>query len=135
MIFSEHNLEILLLVWIKTDMERREFLGSVEETELSSSISNSSTTLSVLDGSTYPTGASNPFVLVLDRGTASEEKVLCSSRTGNSISVSQRGYDGTVASSHASGSSVDHVLDAVVVQSMNDNTFDNSVLIWVGVGG
>lgn len=113
-------------------IERREFLGGVEVSELSSSISNSSTSISLLDGSSFPTGE-QPFVLVIARGTINEEKVLCSSRTGNTVSVSSRGYDGTSALPHSAGASVDHVFDATAAQSMNTSVFDNTVYIWLGI--
>jgi hypothetical protein len=38
-------------------------------------------------------------------------------------------------SAHTSGATVNHVLDANTVQSMNTNTFDNAILIWTGIGG
>lgn len=114
-------------------MERREFLGSVEETTLSANVSNVDTTISLTSGSTFPTGASSPFVIVLSRGSINEEKVLCSSRTGDTITVLERGYDGTSAQAHDSGDYVDHVLDATVVQDMNTTTYDNYVLSWMGV--
>lgn len=116
-------------------MERREFSGAVEETGLSSGISNVDTTILVTDGSTYPLGTVNPFVIVIDKGLPAEEKILCSSRSGNTITASVRGYDGTSASAHSSGARIDHVLDAEAVQNMNDITFDNSILLWSGIGG
>ena len=72
-------------------------------------------------------------MVVLDRGNPSEEKILISSRTSNTLTVSERGYDGTVANAHISGSFVDHVLDAAVIQDMNTTTYDNEVLVWMGV--
>jgi len=113
-------------------MLRREFSGSVLRTNLSSSISNTETSISVTDGSTYPTGI-NPFVIVIDRGISSEEKILISSRSSNTFTVHTRGYDGTTAVAHTSGAFVDHVLDAAVVQDMNTTTYDNEVLVWMGV--
>jgi len=113
-------------------MERREILGNVVSTTLSSSISNTATTISVSDGSTFPDGSSgNSFVIVLDRGNLSEEKLLCSSRTSNTITVSQRGYDGTPAGSHSAGALVDHVLDATTIQDMNSTTYNNQILHWM----
>jgi len=116
-------------------MERREFVGNVEETTLSANISDTDTSISLTDGSTYPSGSTNPFVIVINRGLSNEEKILCSSRSSNTITVEERGYDDTVAQSHSSGDLVDHVLDAATVQSMNTNTFDNAILVWTGMGG
>ena len=113
-------------------MLRREFNGSVLQTTLASSLSNSATSFTVVDGSTYPSG-NNPFVVVIDRGINTEEKILISSRATNVFTVSQRGYDGTTAVAHSAGSFVDHVLDAATIQDMNTTTYDNEVLVWMGV--
>lgn len=114
-------------------MERREFLGSVEETTLNGSITNSDTSILLTDGSTFPTGSVGSFVIVIDRGKPVEEKILCSARSTNTLTVSERGYDGTTASSHVSGADVDHVLDATTVQDMNTTVYDNHVFTWMGV--
>jgi hypothetical protein len=113
-------------------MLRREFSGGVLRTTLAANISNSDTSITVLDASTFPSG-NNPFVIVVDRGNLSEEKILVSSRTSNTFTVSSRGYDGSNASAHNTGAFVDHVLDATVIQDMNETTYDNEVLVWMGV--
>ena len=114
--------------------ERREFAGAVVSTTLNSSVISSDTTITVVDGSTFPTGnTGNPFVIVLSRGEANEEKVLVNTRSSNIFYVSQRGYDGTIANTHSNAASVDHVLDAVAIQDMNRTTFDNEINIWMAV--
>ena len=66
--------------------------------------------------SANPLGNSGPFVVALDYGTATEEKILCSSvvlSTGvvtvwvdpSNSSNTGRGYDGSAAQPHTSGSS------------------------------
>lgn len=114
-------------------VQRREIIGSVVSTTLPTQISNSVTSISVVDGSTFPSGSSNNFVIVIDRGSVSEEKILCSSRSTNTFTVSQRGYDGTVAQAHNSGAIVDHVLDALAMQDMNSSVYDNEILRWMGI--
>jgi hypothetical protein len=114
-------------------MLRREFAGGVLKTQLTSNVSNSASSITVIDGSTFPTGSINPFVIVIGRGTAQEEKVLCSSRSANTFTVSQRGYDSTTAISHVSGEIVDHVLDAATIQDMNTVTNDTSIIAWMGI--
>lgn len=114
-------------------MERREILGSVVATTLSANITISSSSFTVSDGSSFPDGSLNPFVIVLDRGTADEEKILIESRSSNTFTVKTRGYDGTTAVAHLVNAEVDHVLDAVSVQSMNKTVYDNSILYWMGV--
>lgn len=112
-------------------MRRQEFSGGVLRTTLSSNINNSTTSISVIDASTFPSG-NLPFVIVVNRGTPSEEKILVSSRAGNIFTVANRGYDGSTANSHLSGVFVDHVLDATVIQDMNDTTYNNQILVWMG---
>lgn len=111
---------------------RREFIGSALRVNLVGTISNSTTSITVTDGSSYPAGV-NPFVIVIDRGLVTEEKVLISSRSGNTFTAAIRGYDGSLARGHSGGSFVDHVLDAAVIQDMNVTTYDNEVLMWMGV--
>lgn len=113
-------------------MERREFAGAVVAQTLSANISNVATSFSVSDGSSFPSGLNN-FVVSIARGTPNEEKILVSSRSGGTFTVSARGYDGTTAVAHTAGDIVDHVLDAVAVQSMNTTVFDNQILTWMGV--
>ena len=105
-------------------MARREFLGSVVETTTTGSLTSTDTSISLTDGSTFPAGSTSPFTIVIDRGTASEEKILITSRSSNTLTVSQRGYDGTTATTHSSGANVDHVLDATSVQDMNTSIND-----------
>jgi hypothetical protein len=112
-------------------MLRREFTGSALRVNLTSAISNSATSIDVTDATTYPEGNA-PFVIVIDRGSALEEKILIQSKTSNTLSVLNRGYDGTTAVAHGNGAFVDHVLDATVIQDMNVTTYDNQVLMWMG---
>lgn len=112
-------------------MLRREFAGGVLKTQLTANISNSATSIIVIDGTTFPSGSTNPFVIVVGRGTASEEKILCASRSANTFTVSSRGYDSTSAKTHTAGEIVDHVLDATTIQDMNTVTNDTSVIAWM----
>lgn len=112
-------------------MLRREFAGGVLKTQITANINNSATSVTVIDGSTFPTGSLNPFVIVIGRGTSQEEKILCSSRSANTFTISQRGYDSTPAISHTTGETVDHILDATTIQYMNTVTNDTSILAWM----
>lgn len=114
-------------------MLRREFSGSVNSTLLASNISNSSTSITLTSGSSFPTGSMNPFVVILSRGDNNEEKVLISSRSGDVLLVDSRGYDGTVANSHITGAVVDHVLDATTIQDMNTTVYDTAILAWMEI--
>lgn len=96
----------------------KDFDGGAQKTTITSAMNNSATSFSVVDGSTFPPG-SNPFVIVVDRGLATEEKILISSRVGNSFNVLERAYDGSSAQAHALGAVVEHVLDAYTVEQAN----------------
>lgn len=112
-------------------MLRREFAGGVLKTQLTANISNSAPSFIVVDGTTFPSGSTNPFVIVIGRGTVTEEKILCSSRAANTFTVSSRGYDSTTAVAHTAGEIVDHVLDATTIQDMNTVTNDTSIIAWM----
>jgi len=114
-------------------MLRREFNGSVLRSLLAANISNSASSFTVVDGSSYPVGSTNPFVVVIGRTLANEEKILISSRTANTFTIATRGYDGTTAQAHTTAELVDHILDAATIQDMNTTTYDNEVLMWMGV--
>jgi len=55
-------------------------------------------------------------VVTVDRGTSSEEKMLCSSYTSTQLTVT-RGYDGTSAVSHSNGATCEHTLDATQIDA------------------
>lgn len=109
-------------------MEKRSFVGGAIRTTLTSNIAaNTIGTVDIVDGSTFPLGGSpKRFVIALARGTNNEEKVLVNSTSGNILDVNSagRGYDGTTASAHPAGTTVDHVLDAVFLQDVSDEVND-----------
>lgn len=99
---------------------RKEVAGGAPRTSLASGINTTDLALTLASGTGYPTGASYPFVLVIDPGLATEEKVLCTSRSGANVTISAsgRGFDNTTAQTHASGAFVDHVLDAALIEEL-----------------
>lgn len=102
-------------------------VGAAVATVVTSPVTPSSpgvgNTFTVADDTGYP--ASGAFVVVWDRGQANEEKVLVASRAGTTFTVSQRGYDGTVASTHTAGQcTCEHALAASVVQSLINHVDD-----------
>lgn len=99
--------------------ERKTFDGGVVQTTLAANISDTDTAVTVADGSTFPDGLSGPFVIALGIGTSSEEKMLVSSRSTNTLTISARAYDDTVAASHTAGVTVDHILDASTIDQVN----------------
>lgn len=124
-------------------MARYEHQGGAKATTLSTGISSSSTSFSIADATGWPTGTSNPFWVVIDRGKAAEEKILCSSRSGTTVTVSSRGEDGTSASDHDPGASVEHCLtaleidkfDAVVEDPAANWTQGNAAYAPIGAAG
>lgn len=95
------------------------FTGAAAATTLASGITNASTTISVADASTYP--SSGAFNIVIDRGLAGEEKILIGSRSGNTLTVTTRGYDGTTATAHSVPAVIEHCGTAVDFQQNNDH--------------
>lgn len=114
-------------------MERRDFIGNVSGSLLSVGINNTATSIQLLDGTKFPSGGDGSFVIVVNAGLSNEEKILALSRSGNTITVEQRGYDGTAANSHSSSSTVNHVLDAFSLKDMNRVTYDNLIVTWMGL--
>lgn len=104
-------------------MTKKTFSGGVPATQLSGSLSASATSFTVSSATGYPSGSAGPFVICIDRGTASEEKILISSVASTTFTVASggRGYDGTTATTHASAATVEHVLDAATISEANDH--------------
>lgn len=104
--------------------DRRQVSGNAPATTLSSGINNSTTTIPLTDGTGYPDGSVGNFYIAIDRGLATEEKVLCDTRASNTITAVSRGADGTSAFAHSSGASVEHVFTAVDADEANAHYAD-----------
>ena len=107
-------------------LSRYEHTGNAPATGLSVGIGSTDTSFTVLSGTNYPTGATGDFVICLDGGTSSEEKVLCSARSGAAFTVASggRGYDGTTAASHSAGTTnVTHVLSAAEIDDTSAHIY------------
>lgn len=110
-----------------------EWTGGARQTSVVGTLNASATSIVVADGTGYPTGAGGrQFVIGIGaENSAGYEKVLCDSRSGNTITVnaSGRGYDGTTATTHANGDPVNHVWNAVAAtdatEHVNDETLDD----------
>jgi len=109
-------------------MPLREYSGNAKPTSLGGAVSAAATALSVADGAGYPTGVAGPFVVTIDTGLASEEKVLCVSRTGNTLTVAAggRGFDSTAASDHGNGATVFHTYSATDAREANAHVNDTT---------
>lgn len=109
-------------------MGRREYVGAAQKAYLTTALGGTTGDLTIAcdDLTNWPTGASgNPFYIVIDRGLATEEKILCSSRAGNTLTVytsgltTGRGADGTLITAHSNNASVEHVFTATDADEAN----------------
>lgn len=107
-------------------MALREYVGGAKRTTIVGDITAASTSITLTSGTGYPTGGTGPFILCLGMGQASEEKILVTSRSGNTLTVGTRGYDDTAASAHSSGTTVDHVLGAIDIREANAHVNDTT---------
>lgn len=99
--------------------ERKTFAGGAPAATVSGALTDSATSLTLSAATGWPSADTNPFVAVIDRGTASEEKILVGARTGNACSSITRGYDDTTALAHDDGATIEHVLDASTIDQVN----------------
>lgn len=102
--------------------ERKQHSGSAVATTLAGAISSTgAVTVSIASASGWPDTSVGPFVITIDRGNTAEEKCLVTARTGTSLTVTagNRGYDGTSASTHALGVTVEHTYSAVEADEGN----------------
>ena len=109
-------------------MTRREYKGSAQPAILTAALAGTTTalTLTCSDLTGWPTGAgARPFYIVVDRGLATEEKMLCSSRSGNVLTVfddgvsNGRAADGTAITAHSVNATVEHVFTATDADEAN----------------
>lgn len=106
---------------------RRSYSGGAKPASLTAPLGGTTGDLTITcdDLANYPTGSPGPFYIVIDRNTISEEKILCSLRVGNTITVytsggsTGRGADGTTVTSHSSGAEVEHVFTATDADEAN----------------
>jgi hypothetical protein len=76
-------------------------------------------TFTVASAAGYP--AAGKFSVTIERGLASEEKILINSRSGTTFTVGQRGYDGTSAADHPASSQCELSFPAVALQTLIDH--------------
>ena len=110
-------------------MVQTDYVGLAKATQLVGTLpgaSGAGTVVALLNGTGFPTGATGiNFVLTFDRNTATEEKILFSLRSGNNVTVAQRGYDDTVAVTHTAGT-VEHTVDATVLRLASAHLWDTT---------
>lgn len=88
-------------------MARREYQAG-RPTTLTAALPIGGTSFTITIDTNWPDGADYDFFVTIDAGTAQEERILCSGRTGTTVTVASggRGKDGTSESNHAIGAAV-----------------------------
>ena len=107
---------------------RREYHGAVPKAALSVTLGGTTADLTIIcdDLTGWPTGV-HPFFVIVNRGKATEEKMLIASRTGNVLTVwsdgssTGRAMDDTAISSHIMGENIEHVFTATDADEANEH--------------
>lgn len=89
---------------------RKQYSGFAVQTTIAAGISDTDTSISIAATSGWPDGAT-PFVVTIDPNQADEETVLVT-RNASTLTVVERGYDGTTAAAHDINSVIIHSHDA-----------------------
>ena len=109
---------------------RREYRGAAAPSYLTLPLGNSTgdLTINCNDLNNWPDGTGGrPFYVVIDRGTPSEEKILCTSRSGNTLSVYNdgiivgRGADDTSIVAHSTNAEIEHIFTATDADEANEH--------------
>lgn len=106
---------------------RREYQGAAFASVLTQNLGASAGDLTIYcdDLTNWPTGSVGPFYVVVDRGLGTEEKILCSSRTGNVLTVfddgvtTGRAADDTSLAAHNTNAVIEHVFTATDADEAN----------------
>jgi len=101
---------------------RRAYEGAGASTVLNGGFAAGATTLSVAAATGWPYG-SDPFFIVVEPGTANEEKLLVTRANSGDLNLTvsgSRGADGTTDVTHADGSSVYPVFTATDADEANE---------------
>ena len=115
---------------------RRQYSGGAQPAQLTSSLGNSTADRTIYcdDLTNWPDGSIGPFYIVIDRAKAAEEKILCSSRTGNVLTVfddgvtNGRAADGTSITSHSANAITEHIFTATDANEANLHVNSSTVI-------
>lgn len=114
---------------------RRDYSGGAQASVLTTALGSSTSdkTIYCNDLTGWPDGTGNkPFYVVIDRGKASEEKILCSVRTSNVLTVyddgvtNGRGADDTSIAAHSINAVIEHVFTATDADEANAHVNSSS---------
>lgn len=106
---------------------RRQYAGAAYASVLTAELTASTASLTIYCNNltNWPNGTVGPFYVVIDRGLATEEKILCVSRSSNTLTVyndgvtNGRGADGTSVAFHNTNSTIEHVFTATDANEAN----------------
>ena len=106
---------------------RRQYAGAAFASVLTAELTASAAALTIScdDLTNWPDGTVGPFYVVVDRGLATEEKILCVTRASNTLNVyndgitTGRGADGTSVSYHGANAVIEHVFTATDADEAN----------------
>ena len=107
---------------------RRSYKGAAQSAQLTTLLGGSTADRTIYcDNLTnWPTGTgTRPFYVVINRGKANEEKILCASRAANILTVyddgvtNGRAADDTSITSHSASSIIEHIFTATDADEAN----------------
>lgn len=95
-------------------VERIEHSGTAAASALAGDITSGGLTIACVNLTGWPTGSIGKFYATIGRGTPTEETVLCTTRSANTLTVDPagRGADGSAASAHSAGATIEHTWTA-----------------------
>jgi microcystin-dependent protein len=88
-------------------MARREYRAGTPTTLTGTGLSSTGLSFTIASNTNWPVGT-NKFWVTVDPGTAQEERILCTSRSGLTVTITDgdRGQDDTARSAHAVGATI-----------------------------
>lgn len=106
---------------------RRQYSGGAQPAKLTADLGASTANVTIYcdDLTNWPNGSVGPFYVVIDREKNNEEKILCSSRSGNILTVFDNGVlngraaDGTSITAHTANASIEHIFTATDANEAN----------------
>ena len=90
---------------------RKQYVGGAIQTTISAGISDVDASVSIASTAGWPLETATPFCVTIDPNNAAEETLLVT-RSGSTLTVVERGYDGTTAVAHTVGANIIHSHDA-----------------------
>jgi len=103
------------------------YAGAPELATLSGDISDSSTSVGVSTTTGWPdSGTGTTFVCIINANAANQEKIQVSTYSALTLTITERGYDGTSAYAHDAGEPIIPCWDAVSAADDNDHVYNTT---------